>query len=386
MAENKYNELLVLKRLANIQKIHDAFKQKQDVQKFSNKDKIAYILWRDSFSRNSDIYLSIQFYKKFYPEYVKEDILKLDDLFKIPKMYDIQRTRAEIQNTEGLFPATDEVRKNRAKREAEFNSHYREAKRKTLRAFPDYYIYLDESGKTHKYFVLAGVLLNGKPNNNAQRLRFNQLKKSLSKKHKLNITELKFADIKQRNIAFYKELIDVAFKEGMPMAFVSILVENSGLKRSSEKNKTKELLEILLKGQLASLLVRATCSSPYASNKAKINIIQDKDGSGYDIMQAEKMRLGIDTELKQSYKYLIQIESLTDVDSKDDILVQLADLYASSINNIFSELPEDSESAKFRKEFAKYFLEKVGLKKITQEFSDSKSDIKFINKVISTNK
>ena len=105
MAENKYNELLVLKRLVNIQKIHDAFKQKQDVQKFSNKDKIAYILWRDSFSRNSDIYLSIQFYKKFYPEYVKEDILKLDDLFKIPKMYDIQRTRAEIQNTEGLFPA-----------------------------------------------------------------------------------------------------------------------------------------------------------------------------------------------------------------------------------------------------------------------------------------
>lgn len=386
MAENKYNELLVLKRLVNIQKIHDAFKQNQDVQKFANKDKIAYILWQDSSSRNSDIYLAIQFYKKFYPEYVKDNILKLDDLFKIPKMYDIQRTRAEIQNSEGLFPATDEVRKNRAKREAEFNTYYRETKRKTLKALPDYYIYFDESGKTDKYFVLAGVLLNGESNNNAQRLRFNKLKKSLSEKHNLTINELKFTDIKQRNLVFYKELLDIAFKDGSPFVFVSILVENSGLKRNSEKNKTKELLEILLKGQLASLLVRATCSSPYASNKAKINIIQDKDGSGRDIMQSENIRLRIDSQLKQSYRYLIQLESLIDVDSKENILVQLADLYASSINNVFSELPDNSESAKCRKEFAKYFLEKIGLKKITQEFSDKKSNIKFINKVIATNK
>lgn len=386
MAENKYNELLVLRRLTNIQKIHDAFRQKQDAQKFSNKDKIAYILWQDQSSRNSDIYLSIKFYKTFYSEYVKNDVLKLEDLYELPKMYDIQRTRVEIQNTEGLFPAIDEVRKNRTKREAEFSSYYRKTKRKTLRAFPDYYMYLDESGKTHKYFVLAGVLLNGKSDNDAQRLRFNSLKKSLSEKHQLNITELKFADIKQRNLAFYKELIDVVFKEGLPMAFISILVENSGLKRNTEKNKTKELLEILLKGQLASLIVRATCSSPYASNKAKINIIQDKDGCGYDSIEKEKLKQGIDSELKQSYKYLIQLESLVDVDSKDDVLVQLSDLYASSINNVFSELPEDSETAKCKKEFAKHFLEHVGLKKITQEFSGKNSDIKFINKVIASNK
>ncbi len=154
-------------------------------------------------------------------------------------------------------------------------------------------------------------------------------------------------------------------------------------KLTKKQQKTKELLEILLKGQLASLIVRATCSSPYASNKAKINIIQDKDGCGYDSIEKEKLKQGIDSELKQSYKYLIQLESLTDVESKDDILVQLSDLYASSINNVFSELPEDSESAKCKKEFAKHFLEKVGLKKINQEFSDKNSDIKFINKVIS---
>ncbi|OLA95031.1 MAG: hypothetical protein BHW64_00835 [Candidatus Melainabacteria bacterium LEY3_CP_29_8] len=98
------------------------------------------------------------------------------------------------------------------------------------------------------------------------------------------------------------------------------------------------------------------------------------------------MKQGIDSDLKQSYKYLIQLESLVDVDSKNDVLIQLSDLYASSINNVFSELPEDSETAKCKKEFAKHFLEHVGLKKITQEFSDKNSDIKFINKVITSNK
>lgn len=386
MANNKYSEVLVLKRLANIQRMHDACRQKQDVSKFSNKDKIAYILWQDRYSRNSDIYLSIMFYKKFYPDYVKDDVIKLEDLYNIPKMYDIQRTRAEIQNTEGLFPATDEVREKRAKREAEFSNYYRSKKRKTLKAFPDYYMYLDESGKTHKYFVLAGLLLNGSSNNDAQKLRFNALKKSLNEKHGLTIDELKFTEIKQRNLQFYKDVVDNIFNDGIPAVFVSILVENKGLKQKTEKNKSRELLEILLKGDLASLIVRSTCSSPHASNKAKVNITIDKDGCGYDSIEREKMRQGIEDELKKSYKYLIQLQTFSDVDSKDDIFVQLADLYASSINNVFSELPDESETAKAKKEFATYFLEKVGLTKVTKEISKSDSKIKFINKVISTSK
>ena len=161
-------------------------------------------------------------------------------------------------------------------------------------------------------------------------------------------------------------------------------MENKGLKQKTEKNKSRELLEILFKGDLASLIVRSTCSSPHGSNKAKVNITIDKDGCGYDSIEREKMRQGIEDELKKSYKYLIQLQTFSDVDSKDDIFVQLADLYASSINNVFSELPGESETAKAKKEFATYFLEKVGLTKVTKEMSKSDSKLKFINKVIST--
>ena len=139
-------------------------------------------------------------------------------------MYDIQRTRAEVQNTEGLFPAKDEVRQKRVKRESEFYSYYKDKKKKTLRTLPDYYLYLDESGKTDKYFVLAGVLLNGESDNNSQTLRFNSLKKTLNDKHHLSIKEFKFTEINSRNLAFYKDMVDTVFKEELPLTLVSNIV------------------------------------------------------------------------------------------------------------------------------------------------------------------
>lgn len=383
MTAKKYSEALVLRRLRNIQLIHDAINEQKDCKSFYFKDKIAYILWQNAGSRNSDIYLAIEFYKLFYSKFVENNIIKIEDLFDMPKMYDIQRARADIQNTEGLFPAKAEVRRNRKKREAEFCKYFRSKKYLDITVFPDYYLYLDESGKNKKYFILAGILLNGETNDKAQRIRFGELKKILNKKYKLNIQELKFTDIQTRNIGFYKEFIDTIFKEGIPFTFVSILVENKGLTQRTEKYKEKELLEIFLKEELASLIVRATCGSEQASNKARISITLDKHSCGYDAIQKKKMEQDINVELQKSYKYLIELECFEDIDSEEDVMVQLADLYASSINNMFSEeYSIGSKTAKCKREFATYFLQKVGLSSITKEISDSKSNIKFINKVI----
>lgn len=382
MAKNEYNEATVLKRLVNIQKIHDFIKNNNATHKFSNKDKIAYILWQDICARNSDIYLSIKFYKQFFPDFVKNNIIKLNDLYKMPKMYDIQRTRAEIQNTEGLFPAKDEIKNLRTKREAEFCKYYSDKKRKTFKVFPDYFLYFDESGKTNDYFVLAGMLLNSKSDNSNLKSKLKDLVKQLNQKHNLNIKELKFNEIKTRNLEFYKDFIDLLFADKPPIIFISILVNNKGLKQKTEKNKTNELLKLILGDELASIIVRATCGSPNASTKAKLNITLDKDGCGYDSIERANIEQELNSKLKQLYKYLIKLESFIDIDSKDEIFIQLADLYAGAINNIFSKVKEDSETAKCKKIFAKYLLEKIGFSKITETHSKKDSNIKFINKFI----
>ena len=383
----KYSEEKILRRLMSIPKIHDAINNRGDLSKFSNVDKITYILWKYGYTRNSDIALSIEFYKQFHSEYVQEDdSIKLEDLYNIPKMYDIQRTRADIQNTQGLFPAAEEVQQMRLKRAKEFREHYREQKRKTFRGLPDYYMYMDESGKNADYYVLAGILLNGKKDVESQRLRFNQLKKSLNNKHKLSIKELKFTEINRKNLDFYKDYLDEMFREGVPFAFLSIIVENKGLKRKTEQKKTKYLLEIFLK-ELTSVIVRSTCGSPYADEKAKLNITLDKDSDGYDAIAREKIRQELDLELKQYYKYLIALDDFTDVDSKDEIYVQIADLYASSLNNIFSNIKAESDTAKCKKEFAQLFLKHVGITKIDDSFpvrdkSKIENFTRYINKFI----
>ena len=282
-------------------------------------------------------------------------------------MYDIQRTRADIQNTQGLFPATEEVQQMRQKRAKEFCEHYREQKRKTFRGLPDYYMYMDESGKNAPYFVLAGILLNGKKNVQSQKLRFNDLKKRLNAKYKLSIEELKFTDINKRNLDFYKDYLNEIFREGAPFTFLSIIVENKGLKRKTEQKKTKYLLEIFLK-ELTSVIVRSTCGSPYADERAKLNITLDKDSDGYDAVVREKIKQELDLELKQYYKYLIALDDFKDIDSKDEIYVQIADLYASSLSNIFSNIKADSDTAKCKKEFAQLFLNNVGITKIDDSF------------------
>ncbi len=385
----KYSEENILRRIMSIPKIHDAIKNKEDLSKFSNIDKITYILWRDGYTRNSDIALSIEFYKQFHSEYIQDDdAIKLEDLYNVPKMYDIQRTRANIQNTQGLFPATEEVQQARLKRAKEFREHYSEQKRKTFRGLPDYYMYMDESGKNAPYFVLAGILLNGKNNVQSQKLRFNDLKKRLNTKHKLNIEELKFTDINKRNLDFYKDYLNEIFREGAPFTFLSIIVENKGLKRKTEQKKTKYLLEIFLK-ELTSVIVRSTCGSPYAEKSAKLHITLDKDSEGYDAVAREKIKQELDLELKQYYKYLIALDDFKDVDSKDEIYVQIADLYASSLSNIFSGIKADSDTAKCKKEFAQLFLNNVGITKIDDSFpvrdkSKIENYTRYINKFITS--
>lgn len=67
--------------------------------------------------------------------------------------------------------------------------------------------------------------------------------------------------------------------------------------------------------------------------------------------------------------------------SESNILIQLADLYVGSINNIFSELQISSENAKVKKDFAQKFLEFVGINSILDVY-DKNNNIEYINKCI----
>jgi hypothetical protein len=69
-------------------------------------------------TRNSDIELTIEIWKRFYPNYIKDaggvEVVPLRALYELPREDNVKRLRAFIQNTEGRLPPTTwEVAKQR---------------------------------------------------------------------------------------------------------------------------------------------------------------------------------------------------------------------------------------------------------------------------------
>ena len=70
-------------------------------------------------TRNDDIRLTLEIWKAFYPGFIKRDennysIIRLADIWEMPREDNVKRVRAQIQNEERRFlPTSPEVLKKR---------------------------------------------------------------------------------------------------------------------------------------------------------------------------------------------------------------------------------------------------------------------------------
>lgn len=76
-------------------------------------EKVRYILERSPQARNSDVELTMQIWRYFYPEKIiktsdGKNAVLLQDLFELPREDHVKRYRAKIQNEEFLFLPTVE--------------------------------------------------------------------------------------------------------------------------------------------------------------------------------------------------------------------------------------------------------------------------------------
>jgi hypothetical protein len=115
--------------------------------------KVAHILNQFPKTRESDITLSIYLLRTFYPDFIRNETISLNDLYKLPHFYDMQRERARIQNDYGLFQASRKIRELRLRHKTE------EAERLAMKK-PDFrpvFISTDESGKNGKYLIIGSL-------------------------------------------------------------------------------------------------------------------------------------------------------------------------------------------------------------------------------------
>ncbi len=380
--KKKATDIARKKRLQQVQELHSLILEKKDISKISRLVKVAYVLWQYPNTRNSDRTHAIQYYKLFYPEYVENEQITFENIYKIPKMYDLQRDRATIQNTEELFPPKTDINQRRQKQASEYQLYYKNKNPEIYINDANYYLYLDESGKNDKYFVLAGILINSDEKKKNLEKKLSEIKSNLNSKHNMNINEWKFTNINHKNKNYYIDLFDEIKKLGMNIVFISVIVENSGLSSESKKNKTKELLKFIVKDCL-DMLTLYTCRASYENVVSNLNVTLDNDGAGIDILQQEQIKSELISSIGTESKYFTVLDDLCWKDSKDDNFIQIADMYASSLNNIFSEKPIEGENSQAKKDFAKKILADVGISSVFSSRNNDKN-FEYINKCITT--
>jgi len=99
------------------------------MKKNNLKKKIIEILRDFPITRNSDITLMIELWKRYYQCYIKKDTsgefgIYLSSLYFLPREDEIKRLRALIQNEEHHFlPTEEKVRKQRRIKEEDWRSY-----------------------------------------------------------------------------------------------------------------------------------------------------------------------------------------------------------------------------------------------------------------------
>ena len=299
--------------------------------------KVAWILNHYPSTRDSDIRLQLEYWEAFQPELLSGEFVRKQDLFQLTRLTTLTRARAKIQNTYRLFVASPEVRKQRGT----LSDEERDKAGEQRPPYPLFAVYADESGKTGKFLIVGSVWFLHPP----EILSFMRTVSAWRTLHKFE-GEFHFSEISSSKLPYYLAFADLLIENSTVLSFKAVSVERAGIK--SVETALEQLYYLLLiRG------VEHEHSTGRAPLPRGIQLWKDLEELGKDKL----FLASLEDELRQAattrFNDQLFVDDLEAIDSKGQILVQIADLYTSSINRVLNaegkrEGPKD--------QFADYFL------------------------------
>ena len=235
-------------------------------------------------------------------------------------MTSIARARAKIQNVHKLFLATPDVRKKRGTLEEEEKQKVSEERP----SYPLYVVYADESGKTADYLIVGSMwILNA--------METFSLVKEIADWRKRNKfeSEFHFKKITEAKLPFYLEIIDILKDKGAALSFMSLSVERRGIGNIND-GITQLYQNLLIKG------IDHENKTGRAPLPRSMQLWKDSEQVGRDKLMLEEIKNRMREVSKTLFDGKLYIDEFQAVDSKALILIQLADLFTSSINRILN--------------------------------------------------
>ncbi|KLV23066.1 hypothetical protein ABW02_20275 [Niallia circulans] len=336
--------------------------------------RVATILNRFDETRNSDIALMVKYWEIY--EGHSGDIVSIKDLFKFERLTSIARARAKIQNEYKIFLPTSEVvrkfRKSREEDEKEFQIA-------TKPELPILHIFADETGKTADYVMVGSIwILDDKRYGEIKR-QFVEWVKKAEEKYNNFPKEFHFKEIK--NDGSDLEIYQEAFRKFIGIAdvvsFKAIAVNKTKLKKVRIQDLVNELYYQLIRQGVEHEILRGRIAFP-----KQVSYIKDREGDESSFVIQQLSQKIIDS-FNSHYGGKLTLNSFLPIDSKLERFIQIADLFAGSINRVYNH-QKDNAPRNAKDEFAEFVLEMINLNTIKLDAESLFSEETIQNEDMST--
>jgi hypothetical protein len=305
----------------------------------TNKEKVAYILNRFPDTRNSDKVLWVKYLELFHEINPSTTFLEAITSGDLPPQTVVARSRAELQNVYSMYLPTrpDIVVKRQGRRKAfervfqNLDSVLDEPLRQTS-------VYTDESGLTDSYLLIGFFLtVNGRD-------AFKVVQQILEWKMTGKKPYFHFKDLKKNQVEDFLRFFKTAIEIPSARAYIHIF------DRARLLGEEKQILCDLY-GISAIDTLRSLQGGGLIDEEHKFELIMDRS---QDQRFYRKLENDLEPKLLQRR---IGFYGVTDVDSKDNYLVQTADVIVGAFNRAIN-----SPGANAKDELSQHILGYWGIK------------------------
>jgi hypothetical protein len=302
--------------------------------------RVAIILNHYPETRDSDLKLQLRYWGIF--EGYDGGSITPGELFERTRLTSLTRSRAKIQNTYRLFQASPDIRKRRGKLS---DDEYQKALETSIR-FPTFAVYMDESGKTAQHLIVASIW-------------FSHAEETLSLTRKLATWrtntgfkgELHFKDLDGNTASYYLEALKLLLSESTSVSFKAISVPREGVGRVDEALE-EMLYHLLVDG------VQHEHSTGRSPLPRSLQVWKDLEERGRDKLLLANLKDRVIQAGNGRFNGQLTVDEFEAVESHKFDLMQLADLFAGSLNRFLNATGARSRP---KDRFARHLLELVGM-------------------------
>lgn len=275
-----------------------------------------------------------------------------NNLYEFTKYNTIARYRARIQNTYGLFLASEPIRQRRRSLSQE--------EREVARASPDRFakleVFADETGKTGR-FLIAGGIWFAHPRDvvSVQRELFAWRNRENYK------SELHFQKFSSNLLDLYCTAIEVAYEAAPTASYMALKMPRVGITNMVKTLDSLSYHFLVLGAEHEHLTGRSKLPRT-------IDFAKDKETPGEDRLRLADLRDRVNNYGGIHWDHQLRVGDSKCLPSNDFDIIQIADLFIGCIGRKLSSSTTDHP----KDQLAQYLLSKVGMPNGPNEFVEGR--------------